>query len=241
MSDIVKRSSTDTEHAVESSLEAFEAVLTHEMGVLGLPTIGVMVSFTQRGRALRNFADAIELLDATQRARSMYLSKFMAAVGAGLFDAALNYLWDETISELRRRISGYDLHYFYEIAVPAPERRKQFQDEDDLLKVGDQDLIRASNELGLISDVGYQQLDLIRYMRNYASAAHPNQNEITALQLLGWVETCIKEVVTLPESSIVASTKRLLGNVRKKLLTLSKAREISEFFGDLPQDRADNL
>ena len=241
MSDIVKRTSTDTAHPVESSLEAFEAVLTHEMGVLGLPTNGVMVSFTQRGRALRNFADAIELLDATQRAWSMYLSKFMAAVGAGLFDAALNYLWDETISELRRRISGYDLHYFYEIAVPAPERRKQFQDEDDLLKVGDQDLIRASNELGLISDVGFQQLDLIRYMRNYASAAHPNQNEITALQLLGWVETCIKEVITLPESSIVASTKRLLGNVRKKLLTLPKAREISEFFGDLPQDRADNL
>jgi len=31
-------------------------------------------------------------------------------------------------------------------------------------------------------------------MRNYASAAHPNQNEINAYQLLGWVETCIKDM-----------------------------------------------
>ena len=33
----------------------------------------------------------------------------LAAVGAGLFDAALNYLWDETIAEFRRRVARYDL------------------------------------------------------------------------------------------------------------------------------------
>lgn len=241
MPDLVKPTTALTAQSVGASLETFEEVLTQAMELLGLPSQGVMVSFEQRRRALTNFADAIELLDDAQRARSIYLSKFMAAVGAGLFDAGLNYLWDETISELRRRIAGYDVQYFYEIAVPAPERRKQFQSEDDLVKVGDQDLIRASNELGLISDVGFQQLDLIRYMRNYASAAHPNQNQVSALQLLGWVETCIKEVITLPESSVVASTKRLLGNVRKKTLSAAKAKEISEFFDDLPQDRADNI
>ena len=30
----------------------------------------------------------------------------------GLFDAALNYLWDELVSELRRRVAGFDLAYF---------------------------------------------------------------------------------------------------------------------------------
>jgi len=43
-------------------------------------------------------------------------------------------------------------------------------------------------------------------MRNWASAAHPNQNQITGLQLIGWFETCTKEVIALPEtnSSVVS-------------------------------------
>ena len=135
-----------------------------------------------------------------------------------------NYLWDETISELRRRVVGYDLEYFFNIAVSSPDRRKQLKSEADLVRVDDFDLIRATNEIGLVSDVGYKQLDLIRYMRNFASAAHPNQNEIGPMQLLGWVETCIREVITLPESTVVAETKRLLYNVRTKKLHSRKGK-----------------
>lgn len=36
----------------------------------------------------------------------------IAAAAVGLFDASLNYLWDETVSELRRRVAGFDLSYF---------------------------------------------------------------------------------------------------------------------------------
>lgn len=204
MSEIVKRNTEASVVPIDAGLQQFEDVLTVAMEQLGLPSQGVLVSFAQRGRVLRNFVDAIDALDLDHRARSMYLSKFMVAVGAGLFDAALNYLWDETISELRRRVAGYDLDYFFDIAVKDPERRKKLQTEDDLLKIDDFDLIRAANDIELISDVGYKQLDLIRYMRNYASAAHPNQNEITAMQLLGWLETCITQVIALPETPVVA-------------------------------------
>ena len=176
-----------------------------------------------------------------QREQSLYLSKLLAAVGAGLFDAALNYLWDETIAELRRRVARYDLAYFFDIAVTSPDRRKNLQTEDDLDQIPDQDLIRAARELGLISDIGYQQLDLIRYMRNYASAAHPNQNEIQAYQLLGWVETCIKEVITLPETQLVAETKQLLRNVRLGAISAENATATAEFFEGLPADSADNI
>ena len=99
--------------------------------------------------------------------------------------------------------------------------------------ISDQDLIRAAREIGLISDIGYQQLDLIRYMRNYASAAHPNQNEINAYQLLGWIETCIKEVITLPETQLVAETKQLLHNVRAGTITGENAAATAEFFAEL--------
>lgn len=241
MSEIVKRTGEAVEAPMEAGPRQFEDVLTFAMEEFGLPSDGVLVSFAQRWRVLRNFADSIDALDADHRARSMYLSKFMAAIGAGLFDAALNYLWDETISELRRRVANYDLAYFFDIAVKDPERRKKLQSQDDLLKVDDFDLIRAANDIELISDVGYKQLDLIRYMRNYASAAHPNQNEITAMQILGWLETCITQVITLPETSVVAETKRLLANVKTHRLSEQRAAEISEFFEDLRQDQADNL
>ncbi|MGY6499744.1 MAG: hypothetical protein ACXIVQ_02430 [Acidimicrobiales bacterium] len=241
MSEVIKHNAGAEAVPIEAGLQQFEDVLTYAMEQFGLPSEGVLVSFVQRGRVLRNFEDAIDGLTIEHRARSMYLSKFMAAVGAGLFDAALNYLWDETISELRRRVAGYDLGYFFDIAVKDPERRKKLQTEDDLLKVDDFDLIRASNDIELVSDVGYKQLDLIRYMRNYASAAHPNQNEISAMQLLGWLETCITQVITLPETPVVAETKRLLVNVKTRKLSAKRAGEISEFFDDLRQDQADNL
>lgn len=241
MSEIVKRDADGAVVPIEAGLQQFEDMLITVMQQFGLPSDGVLVSFVQRGRVLRNFRDAIDELDLEHRARSMYLSKFMVAVGAGLFDAALNYLWDETISELRRRVAGYDLNYFFDIAVKDPERRKRLQTEDDLLKVDDFDLIRAANDIELVSDVGYKQLDLIRYMRNYASAAHPNQNEITAMQLLGWLETCITQVITLPETHVVAETKRLLVNVKARKLSVQRAAEVSEFFDDLRQDQADNL
>ncbi len=240
MSEIVRRSD-DSVVPIDTGLQQFEDVLTLAMKQFGLPSEGVLITFAQRGRVLRNFADAIDALDDERRARSMYLSKFMVAVGAGLFDAALNYLWDETIAELRRRVASYDLAYFFDIAVKDPERRKKLQSEDDLLKVDDFNLIRAANDIGLVSEIGYKQLDLIRYMRNYASAAHPNQNEITAMQLLGWLETCITQVITLPETSVVAEIRRLLINVKSRKLSTQRAAEISQFFDDLQRDQADNL
>src|ERR1700692_1857743 len=94
-----------------AELEQFEGALTTAMEVLGLPSTDVFIAFEQRYRVLANFGGALADLDAEHRARSLYLSKLMVAVGAGLFDAALNYLWDETISELRRRVVGYDLEY----------------------------------------------------------------------------------------------------------------------------------
>ena len=167
-------------------LQEFEAALLLALDSVGLPSEGVLVEVEQRARVFENYPNALALLTGDQREQSMYLSKLLAAVGAGLFDAALNYLWDETIAELRRRVARYDLAYFFDIAVPSPDRRKDLHGEEHLDQISDQDLIRAAREIGLISDIGYQQLDLIRYMRNYASAAHPNQNEIYAYQLLGF-------------------------------------------------------
>jgi hypothetical protein len=75
----------------------------------GLPTHNVLVPVSERVRVFGNVEDVLALLDYENKQQSIYVSKFIAAVAAGLFDAALNYLWDETIFELRKRIVRYDL------------------------------------------------------------------------------------------------------------------------------------
>lgn len=102
----------------DSSLEIrrFEQSMMAFLEHNGLPTGSVLVPVPQRIAVLRNIPDAIMHLNEEQRSQSLYISKFIAAVASGLFDAALNYLWDETINELRRRVAQYDLSYFYDNA-----------------------------------------------------------------------------------------------------------------------------
>lgn len=219
----------------------FEQALLGELAMMGLPSNGILVEVAERRSVFAGFPDVIRDIDIDYRGRALYLSKFIAAVGAGLFDAALNYLWDETVAELRRRIAGYDLAYFFDVAVTSPDRRKHLRTEDDLTRVEDQEMIRAAREMALISEVGFQQLDLIRYMRNHASAAHPNQNDIQAYQLLGFLQTCIREVITLEVSTQTAETRRLLKNVRDGQVDASLAKSTAEFFRALPQAQADNI
>ena len=165
----------------------------------------------------------------------------MAAVASGLFDAALNYLWDETILELRQRVAQYDIAYFYANAVGNIDKRNDLKSADDLIKVDDYELILGAKKIGLISELGFKHLDYIRYMRNWASAAHPNQSEITGIQLISWLETCIKEVVSLPLSNIVVDIKRLLYNIKTNTISESEAREIGTFFFNLTQNQINNL
>ena len=234
-------SSTSEPAPVGTLVAEFEEAMLAELAGIGLPSEGVLVSIEQRRAVFTNFQQAIDILPIEDRGRSLYLSKFLAAVGAGLFDAALNYLWEETITELRRRVAAYDLAYFYDVAVTSPERRKRLSTEDDLGKVGDHELISGAREIELVSDIGFRQLDLIRYMRNHASAAHPNQNDVLGFQLLGYLQTCISEVITLPESVEVAETKKLLRNVRDGKVDAEMASATAEFFRGLGQVQADNI
>jgi hypothetical protein len=216
-----------------SSISSFEDQMLGHVSALGLPGEGVLIGVPDRVTVLANLTGAISELPASYRANSMYLSKFAMAVSAGLFDAALNYLWDETIGELRRRIIDYDLSYFFDLAVTDPEKRKDLTDPEDLTKITDDELIRAAATVGFISPVGQRQLDVVRFMRNHASAAHPNQHELRPYQLLGFVEVCIAEVIMLPESQTMVDTSRLLRNVRDAKITSSDAASYAPLFANL--------
>jgi len=214
MVDQVKSAGLVSQQNHDIELHNFEENLLNFLKEQGLPTQSVLVSVNERVKVFKNIADVLTKITAEQKPRSVYISKFIAAIASGLFDAALNYLWDETIIELRRRVAQYDLSYFYDNAVSNPENRRNLNNEEDLIKINDSELIDGSRKIGLISELGFKHLDYIRYMRNWVSAAHPNQNELTGLQVISWLETCIKEVISLPLSNVTVEIKRLLANIK---------------------------
>jgi hypothetical protein len=222
-------------------IREFESGILKFLGDYGLPTEKIFVNVPERVRVFENLDSVISKIDDLAIIKdSYYLSKYLAATASGLFDAALNYLWDETILQIRRRVSMYDLEFFYDNTVGG-EKRTRFTDEKDLVNLQDSELIRGAKEIGLISEIGFQHLEFINYMRNWASAAHPNQAEITGLQLIAWLETCIREVITLPLNATTTRIKELLSNIRKNTLTAEDADQITLFFERIPKDQTHNL
>jgi len=221
---------------VDQSLTLFHVGLSKYLTLLGLPTRDVLVSIRERLIVVQNLPTVVDQMSAAQREAASYLSKFTTAVSTGLFDAALNYLWDETIRNLRSKINQYDLQYFLDTAISDPATRIKFQTEADLQKIPDWELIRGCQEIGLISDLALKHLDFIRDMRNFASAAHPNQNQLTGLQLVQWMDTCIREVLTKDPSGPAIEAKRLLRNLRERELDASSAKPINQAIAALDSD-----
>jgi len=230
----------DEEESIDTKITNTNEMYLKVLDSLGLPTTNVLSTFEERKAVIIMLPYVINKLDNTGLKDAYYLSKFIVAVGTGLFDAALNYLWDETIKQLRLRISNGYLDYFFDISI-NDDNRKNYKTEEDLTKLNDATLIEGAYKIGLISEIGYHHLDYIRYMRNKTSAAHPNENELTGLNLINWMEICIKEVITLPASNNLIKVKELLTNIKNGVIDEEQAEVIAAFFIELDPIRIDNL
>lgn len=226
----IQENSSEVVSIIEQSNTMYLSVLEH----LGLPSEGVLSSISERRMAIRNLPDVVEGMENITDA--YYLSKFLVAVSTGLFDAALNYLWDETIKQLRIRISSGDLNYFYDVVV-SDAKRRDFSSPEDLVKLDDATLIEGALKIDLIAQIGYKHLDFIRYMRNWASAAHPNQAELTGLNLVTWLETCIREVIATPLSNVQIRINQILANIKSHELASSQVETMAAFFTELSTEK----
>jgi hypothetical protein len=223
------------------TLKVFESGILETIKCYGLPTDNILVPIEERIVVYKNIEPVLHKIKEERKIDSVYFSKFLAAVAVGLFDAGLNYLWDETISEIRKRVIKYDIQYFYDNAVSGDEKRKKLKNSEDIVNLDDNELICGARKIELISELGFKHLDYIRYMRNWASAAHPNQIELTGLQLISWLETCIKEVFSLPLSNVAIETQQLLKNIRTNELSEDDAKKIATSFINLNQYQVNNL
>ena len=224
-----------------TTVDSYQRKLITYLGALGLPNENVLVDIRERIKVFAILPSVVEILPKESSIRSLYISKFVAACGAGLFDAALNFVWDETVADLRTKVIQFDLDYFYSSVVTDPDRRRKFNSEADIINLEDWELIRGCHLTGILSDIGFRHLDYIRNMRNWASAAHPNQIELTGLQLVSWLETCIREVMAKEPSASAIEIRRLLFNIRTQTLTSDDVSQVIYSVARLPDDLATSL
>ena len=230
-----------SEETIAPAVETLEVELTAYLDNAGLPKNDILVPVIRRRPVFQNMPTVLANLTDEQKSTSAYISKFAAACAVGLFDAALNYLWNETVRNLRDKVAKFDLAYFFDSVVNDSKRRSKLKNESDLEKIDDWELIRGCHITGIITDNGFRHLDYVRNMRNYASAAHPNQNEITGLQIVGWLETCVIEVLAKEPAGPVIEVRRLLNSIRKEQISADNVPPITEGLSSLPEDLAHSL
>ena len=233
-----------TESSLErysQGVEVFDAQLNDFLGHMGLPQHGILVPLADRRPVFNNLDTVLERLPDEVRLDAVYVSKFAAACAIGLFDAALNYLWNETVNHLRKKVVRFDLAYFFASLPSAANQRTKFTSETDLEKVDDWELVRACRTTGIITEQGFRHLDYIRGMINYASAAHPNQNTITGLQIVSWLETCIIEVLSKEIDEPVIQIQRLLNSLRNEALSKDYVPHIAQQLPSLPDELVGSL
>lgn len=233
--------STIDDKKVVNTLEQICKPLEQFVLANNLPTENVLAPNEEKVRLFNNFAYSIEALPTELREKSDYLTKFIVASAVGLFDGALNYLWDEIIRTLRNKAVLYDLTYFYSIAEQINPQYKKLKEANDLEAISDYDLLQTLKRINILDDYAFNTLVNMNYMRNHASAAHPNNNEITGIKLASLLEEGIKYAITLEPDASSIEIKQLYDNVRTNEIPDEDFDDICDELLKLPIDRLDDF
>ncbi len=118
--------------------------------------------------------------------RTEGLARMCVAVSAGLFDSAINYIWNTSIIELREKVKRFGL--------PVVEQllSKSNFDEYALLDLKDSELLNLCLKLNLVTEDGYFFLDQCRDIRNNFSAAHPVVGKVDDHEFIAFTNRCAK-------------------------------------------------
>lgn len=226
----MKNEITIVEQGIDSQVTKFEKLLE----ALELPSENVIASMDEREQIMNMLPDLIMNMPVEQKRDARYLSKFVAGAAIGLFDASLNFVWDEVVVSLRKKIIFYGLDIFFDSAV-SDKFREQYKDEADLPGIKDIVMLDTLKKLEWISDIVYRKLCHILDMRNQIGASHPNTYVINSYELLGWLQTCVKEVIADEPSSNAIHVRNIIENLKNNtqeideitISTIEKA--VSEF------------
>jgi hypothetical protein len=94
---------------------------------VGLPYENIMADPSERAIISNNLPSYLNSLPAEIKRDARYLSKFVIGAGAGLFDYALNAIWNEVVIDLRKKASLYGLDIFFDAAVGGSKTREFYR------------------------------------------------------------------------------------------------------------------
>lgn len=201
---------------------------------VGLPHDNIIATYDQRAIIGQNLPSFIDSLPAEVKQGARYLSKFVVGAGFGLFDYSLNAIWNEVVLDLHKKAIAYGLDIFYDAAIGG-KAREFYQTEDDLRSVKDAVLLDTCRKLELISDTTHKKLKHILDMRNDIGISHPTNYTINAFELLGWLQTCIQDVLNDRPTEAALQVQAFIQNLKTytQLLDPANLTSISNKIGAL--------
>lgn len=126
-----------------------------------------------------------ELRDIPSELRGELIARMCVAVSTGLFDGAMNYIWNAAILQLRQKIRNFGL------AVVAQIRQSDFE-EKHLLELQDSQLLELCLKLNIVDEDGFFFLDQCREVRNNFSAAHPTMGTVNDREFTTFLNRCVR-------------------------------------------------
>jgi len=230
-----------TATTVEENLSAINYPLSNFLEHYNLPTENIFSPIEERRKVITSLGSVLELLPIEKRQQANYLSSFTISTSLGMFDGALAFLWDETIKAIRKMIINFDLQYFYSIAEDMSRRYKGLSTEEDIEAISEHDLLEISRRIGLLNNVNHKRLETVNYFRNHTSSAHPNEHELSGLELISFLENCIKYAINADYDTSTLELKRLLDNIRNGEILPSDVQSIINEIAKLKQERINDF
>lgn len=126
-----------------------------------------------------------ELREIPPALRGELVARMCVAVSTGLFDGAMNYIWNAAILQLRTKVRNFGL------PIVAQIQQMDFE-EKHLLELQDSRLLDLCLKLNLVDEDGFFFLDQCRDVRNNFSAAHPTIGTINDREFTTFLNRCIR-------------------------------------------------
>ncbi|MGY8897605.1 MAG: hypothetical protein ACKVI8_06200 [Paraglaciecola sp.] len=156
--------------------------LTELTNALGIPR-DVLASQEEIEYAWRDLPR--ELREIPEDLRGELVARMCVAVSTGLFDGAMNYIWNAAILQLRQKIRNFGL------AVVAQIQQSDFE-ENKLLELQDNRLLDLCLKLNIVDEDGFFFLDQCREVRNNFSAAHPTMGKVNDREFTTFLNRCVR-------------------------------------------------
>jgi hypothetical protein len=189
---------------------------------VGLPSENIIANQVERQIIGSNLLSYLNTLDPEVKREARYLSKFVVGAGFGLFDYSLNAIWNEVVLDLRKKGMTYGLDIFFDAAVGG-KSRDFYKSEEDLPSLKDSVLLDTCKKLELIGEMTYKKLKHILEMRNDIGISHPNNYSINAYELLGWLQTCVQDVLNDRPTAAAIQVQAFIANLKTSLSIIDQS------------------